>query len=76
MKPGLIACVTVGLALGGIVLPALLHPFGVTVLFSEEDIIVHTLGGLIGILIGLSVWILKFRVSSEPLGASSRAEHS
>lgn len=37
----------------GIILPALLHPLGITDLFSEADLMLHIIGILIGVIIGL-----------------------
>lgn len=56
--------VIVGLVLGGILLPALLHPLKITVFASTEDVS-SALGALIGISISLLVWRLNSRAKSR-----------
>ncbi len=58
MKPKL-TYIIIGFILGGIILPALLHPLKITVFASTTDIVTHLTGGLIGILISLIIYKLK-----------------
>ena len=50
----------IGLGVGGF-LPALLHLLKITDLVSVEDVIAHTIGGLVGAATGLVVYRLKNR---------------
>lgn len=45
----------IGAIIGGI-LPAILHPLGITIFISVEDILMHFIGMLFGALIGLIIW--------------------
>ena len=45
----------IGAIIGGL-LPAILHPLGITSFISIEDILMHFIGMLFGTLIGLIIW--------------------
>lgn len=50
--------IVTGMIVGGF-LPAILHLLGITVLASTEDIVVHTLSAIVGIVIGLIAYRIR-----------------
>lgn len=45
--------IIVAVIIGGVIVPGVLHPLNVTILGSGKDILVHIIGALCGLFIGL-----------------------